>query len=175
MFALPAQFVALQRQSLESTQAIALACFAGFEKLAQLNVQAAKASVEESVQRSTSFLEAKDVNSLVGTITASATGDKLTAYRKHVYEIATETGAEISKAFEKQFSEGKRQLTASVEAMAKNLPVGSEGVATLVKSAATAADATWSQVNQASHQLVEEAESNVGTPTSAARAVAKRK
>ena len=50
MFAFPDQFVALQRQSLESAQAIAFASFAGFEKFSQLNVQAAKASVEEGVR-----------------------------------------------------------------------------------------------------------------------------
>jgi hypothetical protein len=46
MFAFPDQFVALHRQSLESAQAIALASFAGFEKLTQLNVQAGHEELE---------------------------------------------------------------------------------------------------------------------------------
>jgi phasin family protein len=177
MFAFPDQRVALQRQSLESAQAIAMASFAGFEKLAQLNVQAAKASVEECVQRSMSLLETRDVMALAETFTESAqpSGDKFTAYARHVYEIASETGAEISKVVEKQFSEGNRQLTASIEALAKNSPVGSEGVVTLVKSAVTAANATWDQVNKASRQVVEMTEANVANATNAARTVTKRK
>lgn len=177
MFAFPDQFVALQRQSLESAQAIAMASFAGFEKLAQLNVQAAKASLEESVQRSMSLLDTKDVKALAESFseTAQPSGDKFSAYARHVYEIASETGAEISKVVEKQFSEGNRQLTASIEALAKNSPVGSEGVVTLVKSAVTAANATWDQVNKASRQVVEMTEANVANASNAARTAGKRK
>ena len=177
MFAFPDQFVALQRQSLESAQAIAMASFAGFEKLAQLNVQAAKASVEEGLQRSMSLLDTKDVKAMTDSLSESAqpSGDKFSAYARHVYEIAQETGAEISKVVEKHFSEGNRQLTASIEAMAKNSPVGSEGVVTLVKSAVTAANATWDQVNRASRQVVEMTEANVANATNAARTAGKRK
>ena len=178
MFAFPDQFVALHRQSLESAQAIALASFAGFEKLTQLNVQAAKASLEEGVQRGVSLLETKDVKALADTFADSAqpSSDKFTAYAKHVYEIASETGSEISKVVEKQMAEGNRQVTAAIEALAKNSPVGSEGVVTLVKSAVTAANATWDQVNKASRQVVEMTEANVANATNAARvATVKRK
>jgi len=168
MFAFPdPQLVALQRQSIESAQAIAMASFAGFEKLAQLNVQAAKSSVEESVQRSMSLLETKDVKALAETFTESVkpSSEKFTAYAQHVYDIASETRAEISKVVEKQFSEGNRQLTASIEAMAKNLPAGSEGVVTMVKTAMTAVHATWDQVNKASRQVVETTDANVAKAT----------
>jgi phasin family protein len=177
MFAFPDQFVALHRQSLESAQAIAMASFAGFEKLAQLNVAAAKASIEEGVQKGVSLLETKDVRAFTDSFseTAQPASDKFTAYAKHVYEIANETSTEISKVVEKQFSEGNRQLSAAIEAVAKNSPVGSEGVVTLVKSAVTAANATWDQVNKASRQVVEMTEANVANATNAARAAGKRK
>jgi phasin family protein len=172
MFAFPDQFVAMHRQSLESAQAIALASFAGFEKLTQLNVQAAKASLEEGVQRGVSLLETKDVKALADSLADSAqpSGDKFTAYAKHVYEIASETGSEISKVVEKHLAEGNRQVTAAIEALAKNSPVGSEGVVTLVKSAVTAANATWDQVNKASRQVVEMTEANVANASNVARA-----
>jgi phasin family protein len=177
MFAFPDQFVALHRQSLESAQAIALASFAGFEKLTQLNIQAAKASLEEGVQKGVSLLDTKDVKAFADSLTDSAqpANDKFTAYAKHVYEIASETGTEISKVVEKQFAEGNRQLTAAIEAAAKNSPVGSEGVVTLVKSAVSAANATWDQVNKASRQVVEMTEANVANASSAARVATKRK
>jgi phasin family protein len=177
MFAFPDQFVALHRQSLESAQAIALASFAGFEKLTQLNIQAAKASLEEGVQKGVSLLDTKDVRAFADSLADSTqpANDKFTAYAKHVYEIASETGTEISKVVEKQFSEGNRQLTAAIEAAAKNSPVGSEGVVTLVKSAVSAANATWDQVNKASRQVVEMTEANVANATNAARVATKRK
>jgi phasin family protein len=174
MFAFPDQFVALQRQSFESAQAIALASFAGFEKLTQLNVQAAKASLEENVQKGVSLFETKDIKALADSFADSAqpASDKFTAYARHVYEIANETGTEISKVVEQQFAEGNRQLTAAIEAVAKNSPAGSEGVVTLVKSAVTAANATWDQVNKASRQVVEMTEANVANATNAARVAA---
>ncbi len=177
MFAFPDQFAAMQRQSLESAQAIALASFAGFEKLTQLNVQAAKASLEEGVNKGVSMLETKDVKSLGDTLSESAqpTGEKFTAYARHVYEIASETGTEISRVVERQFSEGNRQMTAAIEAMAKNAPAGSEGVVTLVKSAVTAANSAYDQVNKASRQVVEMTEANVDSATNATRSAAKRK
>lgn len=177
MFAFPDQFVALHRQSLESAQAIALASFAGLEKLTHLNVQAAKASVEEGVQKGVSLLETRDVKSLTDTMSDSAQpgNDKFTAYARHVYEIASETGTEISKVVEKQFSESNRQMTAAIEALAKNAPVGSEGLVTLVKSAVTAANSTWDQANKATRQVVEMTEANVASATNATRAATKRR
>lgn len=177
MFAFPDQFVALQRQSLESAQAIAFASFTGFEKFSQLNVQAAKASVEEGVRTGVALLETRDAKTFVDSIpeTAQPTADKASAYAKHVYEIASETGAEISRIIEKQFSEGNRQLNAAIEAFARNAPVGSEGVVTLVKSAVTAANSAFDQVNKATRQVVEIAEANVANATSATRTATKRK
>ena len=177
MFAFPDQFVAMHRQSLESAQAIALASFAGFERLAQLNVQAAKASLEEGVNKGVSLLETRDVKALSDSFAESAqpAGEKFTAYAKHVYEIASETGSEISKVVEKQFNEGSRQVTAAIEAMAKNAPAGSEGVVTLVRTAVTAANSAFDQVNKATRQAVELTEANVANATSATRAASKRK
>lgn len=158
---------ALQRQSLESAQAIALASFAGMEKVAELNIQAAKASVEESIQQSMSLLESKDVKALAETITQSAkpSGEKFIAYAKHVYDIASETRAEIARVVEKQFSEGNRQLTASLDAMAVNSPVGTEGVVTMVKSAVTAANAALDQVSGANRHLAETTDATVSNAT----------
>ncbi len=177
MFAFPDQFAAMQRQSIESAQAIALASFAGFERLTQLNVQAAKASLEEGVNKGVSLLETKDVKSLGETLSESAqpTGEKFSAYARHVYEIASETGTEISRVVERQFSEGNRQMTAAIEAMAKNAPAGSEGVVTLVKSAVTAANSAFDQVNKATRQVVEMTEANVDSAANSTRSATKRK
>ena len=132
---------------------------------------------KRNAQRGVTLLETKDVKTLADSIADSAqpSGDKFTAYAKHVYEIASETGNEISKVVEKQLAEGNRQLTAAIEALAKNSPVGSEGVVTLVKSAVTAANATWDQVNKAGRQVVEMTEANVANATNVARAAATKR
>lgn len=174
MFAFQDQFVAMHRQSLESAQAIALASFSGLEKLTQLNVQAAKASLEEGVLKGVSLLETRDVRSMTESLSDSGqpANDKVTAYVRHVYEIASETGTEISKVVEKQINENHRQLSAAIDAMAKNAPAGSEGVVTLVRSAVTAANSAFDQVNRATRQAVEMTEANVANATNATRSAA---
>ncbi|MGE0799186.1 MAG: phasin family protein [Lautropia sp.] len=177
MFAVPEQFIAIQRQSLESARAVALASITGFEKFTQLNAQAAKASFEEGVEKTVALLDTRDVQAFAATLSDSShpDADKFSAYAKHVYAIAQETGTEIQKVVEKHFAEGNRALSAAIESFAKNAPAGSEGVVTLVKSAVTAANSAWDQVNKATRQAVELTEANVASATDATRAASKRK
>ena len=177
MFAMPEQFLSMQRQSLESARAVALASFAGFEKLTQLNVQAAKASFEEGVVKSIELLDTKDPKALATSMSDAAqpVAEKASAYAKHVAAILNETSTEIQKAFDKQVAEQHRQVSAAVDALAKSAPAGSEGVVTLVRSAVTAANSAWDQVNKATRQAVEMAEANVVTATEATRAAAAKR
>jgi hypothetical protein len=107
--------------------------------------------------------EVKDAKQLADMATGSVqpATDKVTAYYKHVYEIANETGTELAKLFEKQFAESNKQLYAAIDAMAKNAPAGTEGVVTLVKQAVSAANSAFDQVSKATKQAVEVAEANM--------------
>ena len=178
MYTVPEPLFALQRQSLESARALALASFAGFEKLTQLNIQAARASLEEGVQKSIGLLDNKDPKALAAALAESAqpASEKASAYASHVAAIFNETSSEIQKVVDQQLAEQQRQVSAVIEAVAKNAPAGSEGVITLVRSAMTAANSAFDQVNKATRQAVELAEANVVSATDATRsAAAKRK
>ena len=100
--------------------------------------------------------------------------DKMGAYAKHVYDIASETSGEIARLVEKQMSEGQKQFTASIDAMAKNAPAGSEGMVTLMKSAVSAANTAFDQVQKATKQAVEAAEANLTAATKATRPAARK-
>ena len=171
----PEQFLQIQKTALEVFQSATLTSIEGLEKLAALNVQAAKASIDESTDALKSMTDVKDAKQLAEMATTSVqpATDKVTAYYKHVYEIANETGSELAKLFEKQFAEGNRQLYAAIDAMAKNAPAGSEGMVTLVKQAVSAANTAFDQVSKATKQAVEVAEANMAAAaktTTAARA-----
>ena len=177
MFTTPDQMVALHKAALESFQAMAAKSFAGLEKLAELNMAATKSSFEDSAEQFKTLLEIKDVKALTDFAAGAAqpAADKLTAYAKHVYEITSDTGTEIAKLFEKQLTDGNRQLHSAIDALAKNAPAGSEGVVTFMKSAVSAANTAYDQVNKATKQVVEMAEANLvaagkTASTSAARA-----
>jgi phasin family protein len=163
MVTTPEQFMQIQKTALEVFQSATITSIEGFERLAALNVQAAKASIDESTGALKSMTDVKDAKQLAEMATGSVqpATDKVTAYYKHVYEIANETGAELAKLFEKQVAEGNRQLYAAIDAMAKNAPAGSEGLVALVKQAVSAANTAFDQVNKATKQAVEVAEANM--------------
>ena len=173
---IPEQFTTMHRQSLEAMQEMAMASLAGWEKLAELNLQATKASIKEGVEQGVTYLETRDPKALGETLAEQAqpTSDKINAYAKHVAEIANQTGTELSRIVEKQMNEANRQMFTAVDAMAKNAPAGSEGLMTMMKSAMTAANSTWDQVNKASKQVVELTEANVANATRQATKAAKK-
>lgn len=167
----PDQLIALQRQSLESMHAVAMASLNGLDKLAQLNLQAAKASLKEGVEQTVNVLESRDVKSLQDTLGDSAqpTADKVQAYTKHVYQITQETSQEISRVIEKQWSDGNRQIYSALDAMAKSAPAGTEGLVSMMKSAVTAANTAWDEVNKASRKVAEMSEQNAQKAVDATR------
>jgi phasin family protein len=163
MFTTPDQMVAMHKAALESFQAVAAKSFAGMEKLAELNLAATKSTMEESAETMKALFEVRDAKAFADFAAASAqpAADKMTAYAKHVYEITNDVGTEITRLVEKQLTEGNKQLHAAIDAMAKNAPAGSEGVVTFMKSAVSAANTAYDQVNKATKQVVELAEANM--------------
>lgn len=172
----PEQFVQAQKTSFDMFQAVALKSLEGFEKLAELNMQAFKASIEESTEQMKTLMSAKDVKAFGNFSMAAAqpAADKAGAYAKHVYDITSETSSEIAKLVEKQFAEGNKQFTATIDAMAKNAPAGTEGIVTLVKQAVSAANSAYDQVNKATKHAVEAAEANMAAAAKSVRPAAKK-
>jgi phasin family protein len=177
MIQTPEQFTQVQKLTFETFQSVALKSLEGFEKLAELNMQAVKSSMEESAEQMRAMMTAKDPRALGDWSLAAAqpAADKMAAYAKHVYDIASGTGTEIARLVEKQLSEGNKQITASIDAMAKTAPAGSEGMVTLLKTAVSAANSAYEQVNKATKQAVEAAEANLVAAAKVARPAASRK
>ena len=177
MVTIPEQFVTLQQKSLKAVEAYVLASLQGVERLTELNLQAARASVEEGVQNGVALFQSKDAKSLAETLSEQTkpAGDKLSAYARHVYQIANETATELSKITEKQVSEVSQSMFQTIDALSKNAPAGSEGLATFYKSAVTAANSAWDQVNKTGKQVAEITEQNVDSAARAAQSASRRK
>jgi phasin family protein len=176
MFTTPDQVVALHKSYIESFQAVAAKSVEGFEKLAELNMAAAKSTMEESAEQVKALLEVKDVKALadLAVVSAQPSTEKATAYAKHVYEIASATNGEIVRIVEKQIAEGNRQIYSAIDSLAKNAPAGSEGVVSFVKSAVNAANTAYDQVNNATKRVAELAEANIAAAAKSATAGAAR-
>jgi len=144
--------------------------FEGVEKLVELNVQLAKSSLAEATEHSKALLSVKDAQELLALQAAllQPSAEKAAAYTRQVYDIASATNAELSKAAEVQVAEAQKKFTAAVDTMVKNAPAGTESAVALVKSAVSAANNTFESVQKAAKQATEMAEANLQAITSTA-------
>jgi phasin family protein len=175
MYTTPEKLASANKANVETLLTLANTAFASAERLAALNLNTARTLLEESVSNAKSLLGAKDAQDLVGL--QSSLGqpavEKIAAYSRSVYEIATQTQEEISKVFEGQFAELNKNVASALDIAAKNAPAGSDVAVAAVKSAIAAANSAFDSMSKAAKQVTEIAEANVAAATNATvRAVA---
>lgn len=139
--------------------------FESVEKIVGLNIDAAKASLEESNAAVKQFLTVQDPQewlSLSAAYTQPNT-EKALAYGRHLFGIASGAQAEFSKAAETQIAETSRKMLELVEEIARNAPAGSETVFTFVKSAIGTANAGYEQLSKTGKQAVDTVQTNLNT------------
>ena len=167
MFAIPEQFSNATKANLESQFAIfsslAAKAFEGVEKLVELNITAAKASLEESTAATRQLLSAKDPQEFFSLTAAQVqpTAEKALSYSKQVAAIAAGTQAEFTKAAETQIAETNRKVISLVEEVSKNAPAGSENVVAAFKASLGNANAGYEQLTKTTKQAVQAIETNV--------------
>ena len=164
------QIIATQKANLETLFDLTGKAFEGVEKLVELNLQVAKASLGEAAETTKSALAAKDAQELLalqaGLLQPAA--EKAAAYSRHVYDIAAATSAEVSKIAEAQFASAQSNFVEVVDGAVKNAPAGTESAAALMKSAIAAASNAMETVQKATKQASEVAEANFQALTSSA-------
>ena len=166
----PEQLFASQKANVETLFGLTAKAFEGVEKLVELNLQVAKTTLGEFAETTKAALSVKDAQELLalqaGLLQPAA--EKAAAYSRHLYDIVTATGAEVTKATESTIAEGQKKLLALVDTAVKNAPAGSENAVALVKSAVAAANNAYDSVHKAAKQAAEVAEANFQAVTSSA-------
>ena len=165
----PEQFAAANKANLETLFGLTNKAFEGVEKLVELNLQVAKAALGEAADNAKAIMAVKDAQELMALQAAllQPSAEKAAAYSRHVYDIATATGAEVTKAAEAQLADAQKKFMGAVDSAVKNAPAGSESAVSLVKSAITAANNAYESVHKAAKQAADMAEANFNavTPT----------
>jgi phasin family protein len=173
------QIVASHKANVETLFGLTAKAFEGVEKLVELNLSAAKAALDESASKSQAVLSVKDAQDLLAMQASlfQPLAEKTAAYSRHLYDIASGTGGEFTKAFEAQSAAAQKQFAALVDSTAANAPAGSEQAVAMMKGAMTAANTAFESVQKAVKQATELAESNLAavTQTAAPKAAAKKK
>ena len=168
-FATPEQFSASNKANIETLLTIANTAFASAERFAALNLNTARAMLEDSVASAKALMSVKDVQELVSLQSALAqpSVEKAVAYSRSVYEIATQTQEELSKVFEGQYADLNKNVTSALDKAAKGAPAGSDVAVAAVKQAIAAANSAYDSMTKAAKQVAEIAEANVAAATSA--------
>ncbi len=166
----PEQLLASQKASVETLFGLTTKAFEGVEKLVELNLQVAKASLGEVAETTKAALSVKDAQELLA-LQASLlqpTAEKAAAYSRHLYDILAGTNAEVTKVAEATVADSQKKMMALVDTAVKNAPAGTENAVALVKSAVAAANNAYESVNKAAKQAAEVAEANFTAMTSTA-------
>lgn len=163
----PDQILAAHKANLETLVGLTNKAFEGVEKLVELNVAATRAALTDAAKNAQAALDAKNAQELLslqaGLLQPMA--EKTAAYSRHLYEIATATGLEFSKAFESNTSQAQAKFNEFVDTAAKNAPAGSESAVAVMKTAVAAANNAYDSVQKAVKQASEVAETNFNTIT----------
>ena len=164
------QLIAAQKANVETLFGLTNKAFEGVEKLVELNLQVAKTALGEAGDTARAALSVKDAQELLS-LQASLlqpSAEKAAAYSRHVYDIAAETNAEVTKAVEAQVADAQKKFITLVDTASKNAPAGTENAVALVRSAVAAANNAFESVQKAAKQAADVAEANFQAVTNTA-------
>lgn len=164
------QVLATHKANVETLLGLTQKAFEGVERIVELNLTASKAAIVEAGDHAKAVLSVKDVPELLSLQSGllQPMAEKAAAYNRHLYDIATGTVAEFSRAFEDQANDSQKKFMGLVDTAAKNAPAGTESAVAVMKSAVAAANNALESVQKAVKQATEVAESNFNTVTASA-------
>lgn len=169
------QVMASHKANVETLFGLTSKAFEGVEKLVELNMTASRAALADAANQAQSVLSVKDAQELLALQSAlfQPLAEKTVAYSRHLYDIASGTGAEFGKAFEGQAAEAQKKFVGLVDNAAKNAPAGSETAVAVMKSAVAAANNALESIQKSVKQATELAESNFNAVAANAVSAAK--
>jgi len=153
----PDEMMKMHSEMTQTTQEAMQKALEGFRRLADVNMQAARESLETSAEQIHALLAAKDVNTLTQLVStfAQPPAEKFTAYAQAVAAVTRDTQSELAALVQQQIAKNNAQLAAAIEQLARNAPAGSEGATDFIKQAMTTANASYQQLNDTMAKFME--------------------
>ena len=169
------QIVAAHKAQLDTVAGMAQTTFGGFERLVELNMAAGKAAVSETFVNAQSLLSAKNPQDLLAAQAAlvQPAFEKTVSYGRHLYDIASSTGAELSTTVEAKLVEQQGTVKTLVENSLKNAPAGSDAAVAVIKTAYDASQNAAETLKKVAKQAAEQAEASMKAATAQAEAAVK--
>ena len=159
------QVVASHKANIETLFGLTTKAFEGVEKIVELNLTASRAALSEVGDHAKAVLSIKDAQELLALQSSlfQPLAEKIAAYSRHLYDIASGSTAEFTKAVEGQSAEAQKKFANLVDTAAKNAPAGSETAVAMFKSTVSAANNALESVQKAVKQATDVAEATFNT------------
>ena len=159
------QILAAHKANIETLFGLTSKAFEGVEKLVELNVTASRAALNEAASHTQAVLSVKDVQELMALQAGmlQPLAEKTASYSRHLYDIASGTSGEFTKAVEAKAGEAQKNFANLVDTAAKNAPAGSETAVAVMKSAVSAANNAFESVQKAVKQATDATEDRKST------------
>lgn len=165
-----------QKDNIDAMMKLSQKAFEGVEKMVELQLNAAKSSLQETSEKFKALMSVKDAQDLVtmNKNAAAPNAEKALAYSRAVYDIASQTSSEVQRLIDSQISDANKRLVEALDEFAKSAPPGSEAVIAMMKSSLGAASSAYETANKAARQVVEMAERNMRAAAEAGMNITKR-
>lgn len=164
------QFAASNKATVDSLLAVANTALATAERIAALNLGAARSALEDSASATKAVLAVKNPNeaaALQSTVLQPAV-EKAVSYSRSLYEISSESQQQVAKMLEAQFADFQKQIAGMVDQASKAAPAGSEGIVAAMQSAVAAANSAFGNMLTMTKQFTDTAQANMAAATKAA-------
>ncbi len=170
------QLIAAHKANVETLFGLTTKAFESVEKLVELNMTASRAALADATESTKALLSVKDAQEMMS-LQASMLqplAEKTAAYSRHLYEIASGSGAELGKVVEAKAAEAQKTVAGMVDAASRNAPAGSESAVAVMKSAVAAANNAFESMQKAVKQATDVAEANYSALSASALNAASR-
>ena len=170
------QFAAFSKAQLETVLKTVEFASDHLEKLADVQVKAAKAAYADGLKTVKHLTTLKDV----GEVAAYSSGlaqpalDKTTDYAKSVYEVVAGAQASLASMVEAQVADFNKTMVVTLDTALKSAPAGTEGVMAAAKSAIHSANTVYESIVKAAKQVAAITEANVAAITVQATPIKKK-
>jgi len=175
MYNVAEQFAEINKTGYANAMKLASLSLDKAERVAKLNLQAAKLALEQGAEAANTVAGIKDVQEFVAVRAKLTEAGVQTAlgYSRGMYQIASEAQADISALAEEAWAAYTKGVAAWVEKATKDAPAGSDVAVTALKSTVAATTAAFDQFSKATKQVVSFADASVRAATANAANVAK--
>ena len=170
------QLIATQKSNLDAFTGLAEKAFASFEKVVELNMAASKALLGESLSNLQALMEVKDAQALIALQTSlvQPMNEKAASYSRHLYDIVSGAGADLTKTLEASSAESQKAVTELLETSLKNAPAGSEAAVAVIKSAMTAGSSAVESAQKSAKQALKAVDTSINSNIDAVAAAGQK-